>query len=763
MKRPALFLLIGYISGILIYVNRKSFAVYLILFLFWLIVIFDTKPEKRIRVLIFMVIPLVIGFIYSAYTFRRLYPDNLNQYDGRYTEGYAVVKNIKEKSETNLIIAKVKSMEEATMNVTVTMEVPKDEDVLPGDLIRFYGTLSIPTGQRNPGNFNSLHYMASKKHGAKINGGGLIVMQKSFKKRPIIKGAIAVRRMILTRIEKIYPEKHAALLSGMTIGYTENMDDNTKEAFSLSGISHIIAVSGAHVAFIAIPFLFVFKRLGLNIFVSNLLFLPILFFYAFVTGLEASVVRAVVMAGIGFLGTPLLRKPDILNTLCVSCILLLLYDPFMLLGVGFMLSYGATLGIVLILPKLRVLKLFVKLQGGTTDIFLSSFAATAAILPITVKYFYMFTPYSLIANMLIIPFTAIITVCGLLSVFLPLFVGNIIAYPVTAMLEFIMRITRGISELPGAKLLMNIPSDYQIAVYYMILYYLLTKKERKQKIKPKRIILVAVVILSVVHVSLFYFDRTQVTFIDVGQGDAIYIKTASNKVFLVDGGGSATYDVGQNIVIPFLLSRHAKKIDGLFSTHNDIDHIGGLVEVARHLTVKNAYLPYYYRQSESESVQSVIQNSLNVTYLYAGQIVRIDKDTSIKVLWPPVTVNPSDSSNHLSLVLLFQYKKFKVLLTGDLDEEGIRRMLSDYSKPYCTALKIPHHGGNNLEMETLIKHSAPDLAVISVGKNNRYGHPAPSVLDVLDRYGIPVLRTDQSGAITIVTNGASYSIRKYLN
>ena len=153
--------------------------------------------------------------------------------------------------------------------------------------------------------------------------------------------------------------------------------------------------------------------------------------------------------------------------------------------------------------------------------------------------------------MLIIPFTAIITVCGLLSVFLPLFLGNIIAYPVTAMLEFIMRITRGISELPGAKLLMNIPSDYQIAVYYMILYYLLTKKERKQKIKPKRIILVAVVILSVVHVSLFYFDRTQVTFIDVGQGDAIYIKTASNKVFLVDGGGSATYDVGQNIVIPF--------------------------------------------------------------------------------------------------------------------------------------------------------------------------------------------------------------------
>ena len=193
-------------------------------------------------------------------------------------------------------------------------------------------------------------------------------------------------------------------------------------------------------------------------------------------------------------------------------------------------------------------------------------------------------------------------------------------------------------------------------------------------------------------------------------------------MFLVDGGGSATYDVGQNIVIPFLLSRHAKKIDGLFSTHNDIDHIGGLVEVARHLTVKNAYLPYYYRQSESESVQSVIQNSLNVTYLYAGQIVRIDKDTSIKVLWPPVTVNPSDSSNHLSLVLLFQYKKFKVLLTGDLDEEGIRRMLSDYSKPYCTALKIPHHGGNNLEMETLIKHSAR-LAVISVRKNNRYGHP----------------------------------------
>ena len=97
MKRPALFLLIGYISGILIYVNRKSFAVYLILFLFWLIVIFDTKPEKRIRVLIFMVIPLVIGFIYSAYTFRRLYPDNLNQYDGRYTEGYAVVKISKKK------------------------------------------------------------------------------------------------------------------------------------------------------------------------------------------------------------------------------------------------------------------------------------------------------------------------------------------------------------------------------------------------------------------------------------------------------------------------------------------------------------------------------------------------------------------------------------------------------------------------------------------------------------------------------------------
>ncbi|HBN82362.1 MAG TPA: DNA internalization-related competence protein ComEC/Rec2, partial [Clostridiales bacterium] len=679
------------------------------------------------------------------------------QYNNEFVEGVALIKNIKDKGDTVMLIAQATKINNNPIDVTVTMNCSKDDSLLPGDLIQFLGTLSIPTGQRNPGNFNELHYMASKKLSAKINYPKIDHVQKEYQKKPVIRSAIQLRRIIIERIEKLYPEKHAALLSGMTIGYTGGMDDTTLESFTLSGLSHIIAVSGAHVAFIMMPLLFLTKKLGLNIFVSNLLYLPVIIFYAFLTGLEASVVRATVMAGIGFMSTPLLRKSDTLNTLCVSCLILLLYNPFMVLGVGFILSYGATLGIILLLPHLRNLTVFKKLQGFVTDTFLCSLAATLSILPFCVKYFYMVTPYSLIANMLVIPFTGLITICGILSICLPLSLGKILSYPVIAMLEFAMRITGGISTLRGAKLLLNIPSIYQITIYYLILYCFLFKKGRSLKEKPLRVVLVSIALLFVINFSLFHRDQTTVTFIDVGQGDSIYIKTANNKVFLVDGGGSVTYDVGQNTVMPFLLSQHARKIDGMFSTHNDLDHIGGLVSVADNLIVKNAFLPYQYQYSNNNTVTSLMNNSKKVTFVHTGQTVIIDKDTSIKVLWPPITKEDSDDKNHLSLVLLFQYKDFKVLLTGDLDGEGVTGMMPYKQEMDCTVLKIPHHGGDNTRTEDLIQQSSPNLAIISVGRN-KYGHPTQKVLDLLEQYDVPVLRTDDCGAITIKTNGKKYTI-----
>lgn len=762
MKRPAMILLIGYISGILIYVNSKNPSIYPVVSIFLLIVFLSVSPEYRKKTCWILAIPFILGIGYSSLTYQRLYPHTLYEYDNRFIEGYALTKNLKDKGDKVLLIARILKIEDKDMNVTVSMEIPVDTEIMPGDLLHFQGMLTVPTEQRNPGNFNRLHYMASKGLSAKINAPKILHIQQRCHQKPVLNSAIKLRRMIISRIEETYPEKHAALLSGMIIGYTARMDEHIMEAFSLSGLTHIMAVSGANVIFVITPLLFVFKKLGLNIFISNLLFIPVLIFYSFITGLEASIVRASVMAIIGFIGMPLLRKSDTLNTLCVSCLCLLTYNPFMLLDVGFILSYGATLGIVLLYPYLRRLQFFVKLQGFITDTFLSALAATFSILPFSIKFFYMITPYSLIANLLIIPLTGLITLCGMCSICVPLFLGKLFAYPVITVLELMMRITGFISQLPGAKLMMNTPSDFQIAIYYLVVFYFLFRKEIRRNRKLQKVVLVSVAVLWVLNYGSFHWNQAKVTFIDVGQGDSIFIKTGSNKIFLVDGGGSATYDVGQNTVIPFLLSQHARKIDGLFSTHNDIDHIGGLVSVADTLVVKNAFLPYLYQYSESETVQSLIKNSRNVTFIQAGQTIVIDKDTSIKVLWPSITTERSDSKNHLSLVLLFQYKNFKVLLTGDLDGEGVYNLMSLHQDLDCSVLKIPHHGGDNPGMGDLLEQSLPDLAIISVGKN-KYGHPTREILDILDQYGVPTLRTDYCGAITVKTNGSAYSIKTALD
>lgn len=757
MKRPVLFLLIGYLSGILIYVNRKTFSIYIAVALIWMLVLIETNASYRKKVFLLLLIPLIFGTLYSAFVYSKIYPDDLYQFDQENVEGIAIVKNVKDKKNKISVIARTLFLENKSMNVTVTLDVSKNVSLLPGDEIHFQGTLIIPTRERNPGSFNNLHYMASNKHSAKINYPKITGIRKKTLKKPMIRRAIMLRRIIIERIERIYPEKHAALLSGMTIGYTGDMDDLTLETFTLSGVSHIVAVSGAHVAFIIMPLLFLTKKLGINIYLSNLLYIPVVIFYAFVTGLEASVLRAVVTTCIGFMSVPLLRRSDTLNTLCVSCLILLLINPFMALGAGFVLSYGATCGIILLLPRLRELNILKKLQGVVTDTFLCSLAATLSILPFCVKFFHMVTPYTMLANMLVIPFTGLITICGIISLCLPLPVGRILSYPVIAMLEFTMRITGTISSFPGVKVLLNIPSVYQILIYYLFLYCFLIKKSHPWKDRSGRILIVSVVLLFIVNYGVFHWDRTTVTFIDVGQGDSIYIKTAGNKVFLIDGGGSVTYDIGQNTVIPFLLSQHARKIDGMFSTHNDLDHIGGLVSVSESLVVKNAFLPYQYQYSQSDAVTSLESNSKKRTYVNRGQTIVIDKDTSIKVLWPPASMDGSDDKNHLSLVLLFQYKDFTLLLTGDLDGDGINNIKPYGKELISTVLKVPHHGGDNTGMVDLLGQSRPCLAVISVGKN-KYGHPTQKILDLLDRYNVPVLRTDQSGAITIKTNGKSFSV-----
>lgn len=662
--------------------------------------------------------------------------------------------------------------------ILLTTLVNAEDTILDyGRELIFEGQLTQPQGVRNPGGFNYRRYLAQKGVGASIFAYPYTIETWDRKSRfSLIRAGMNIRDRIVHVIDNSLPHQQAGLLNGMLIGYREGLSDEVQEAFSNAGLTHIMAVSGANVAFLILPLSFLLKLLGIGKKLSNLLIIAFLILFVFVTGFEPSVLRAVLMAGVILLSEVLYKKPDTYAAIAFSCILLLVISPCMLFNIGFQLSYAATLGIVMLYKNIKKLITCKFVPNKVAEIIGGTLAAQLGVLPITLIHFNKLSLISIIPNILVAPILGLITILGMLMAILgqfSLYLSTLIGYLNNIFLSAVLYVTKWSSGVSFAAITTVTPSLIMGAAYYVVIWFLFWYKPLKGvSLKLRH----GAAVLSII--AVFFLTGTlkpacmEVTFLDVGQGDCAFIRTYTGKTVLIDGGGSTNPNniskVGERVVIPFLLDSGICSLDAVIATHPHSDHIQGLGDVLKGLGTKRLIIPSIENDAGFEELLSTAgSKNIPVTRCSEGDRIRLDDRTVMQVLNPPGNwPGDEESFNNASLVLKLSYGHTSILFTGDVEAEVEERIVSsgteddiDVSLLDVDVLKVAHHGSAYSSGKAFLDAVDPQAAIISVGRNN-FGHPSEKVLNLLKESNVECFRTDECGAVVLKSDGSSIKIRR---
>lgn len=424
--------------------------------------------------------------------------------------------------------------------------------------------------------------------------------------------------------------------------------------------------------------------------------------------------------------------------------------------------------------KQFILEKFNTIKQFFIDAIIVCISAQLFVFPIIWLNFNNFSIYFLISNVLVAPIMGVIVILGFIIIFIsyifpPLAIS--LNYIENFLLEFINIMTSYISKLPNANLYLKTPYVLSILLYFVFVLIFIgmyiaredvikrrVKQYYKQILKIFKIILVCyTIIIIAIDIGIFNFNNTKVYFVDVGQGDCSLIITEKNKKILIDGGGSESYDVGKNTTLPYLLDRRISKLDYVIISHFDSDHVQGLFAVLENMKVLNVILSKQYEMTGNyEKFLSIVkEKKINLILAKKGDVIKIDKHSYIEVLFPLENVKKYISQNAInnnSLVFKYKDRNISILYTGDIEkiaEEKLVNLYRETNKLETDILKVAHHGSKTSTIESFLELVNPKIAVISVGKNNTFGHPSEEVVARLKDKKVVIRRTDLEGEIVI--------------
>jgi competence protein ComEC len=554
-----------------------------------------------------------------------------------------------------------------------------------------------------------------------------------------------------------------AIFEALLLGERGRMPDSTARSLQDAGIYHLFAISGAHIAIFSFLLFFLFRALRIPTRLSYSMLIVVLLFYVLLVEGRPSVLRATIMTVAFLLGKLLWRDINLINTLSFSAFFLLIANPSSLLAPGFQLTFAATLSIILFYPK--VINKLPRLPLRISEIFALSLTAQLGVLPVVVFFFNRVTFSGLLLNLAAIPLVALIMAIGYL--FLPLsllvsFFANILAESAS----FFINILLGISHLHDQASILSFrtptPHLWTVCAYYLFLGLLLlpVKYKRQRLVTSGCFLLFLFMIVTYPFPS--YSKDLKVTFIDVGQGESILVEFPGTIKMLIDGGGvpKDTFDIGENVVSPFLWRKGIKKIHYMVLTHPHPDHVNGLKAVARNFKIGEFWEGY-----------SIMANKTYVLFLDTlhstiprKRMFRENQTTIKDVLirfFHPLKRDPfvDRVHNDFSLVMQISYGRNSFLLTGDIGR-AVEKTLVEQNQPLKSqVLKSPHHASNSSSSSGFLKAVAPEIVVISVGRGNMYGLPNREVLARYGDLGAKVYRTDLHGAVEITANKQELSVR----
>ena len=555
-----------------------------------------------------------------------------------------------------------------------------------------------------------------------------------------------IRFQIRSILETSFPADTAAFAKALLLGDASDLDYETDTNFKLSGIRHVIAVSGLHVSILfALISTVTFRKR----FLTALLGFPALFFFAALAGFTPSVCRACIMSGLMLLAMAAQREYDSATALAFAVLVMLLGNPLVITAIGFQLSVASVAGIYLFEPSIRkwllsvlgeekdrrIRHFFIRWFCTSVSVSLSAMTLTT---PLCAVYFGTVSLVSVFTNLLTLWVISGIFY-GILGVLLAAHFSSTGAIWLAKMISFPVRYVLGVAgilgKFPLAAVYTRSPyiALWLVFVYLLLLVFLLQHNKRPQTLICCGVLgLCAALLASWAEPAL---SDVRFSVLDVGQGQCLLLQYKGSS-FLVDCGGDSDAR-SADIAAETLLSQGITELDGLILTHLDRDHAGGVKHLLTRVDTKLLILP---------SAHTDIPESTDGRVIFAVEPLCI---TCEEMKMQIFTANFPGNSNEMSLCLLFDTEKCDILITGDRNGFGERNLLRYHSIPDVDILVAGHHGSGNAACEELLEAVHPEIVCISVGADNSYGHPAPQLLERLKQRHCTVYRTDKDGTILI--------------
>ena len=653
------------------------------------------------------------------------------------------------------------------------------EALLPGDEIEIAGTLRIPEEAGNPGTFDEKMYYSRLDIVCQLTE-GKILSKKSGPNgiRPFLYQA---RRALCASLANILPEKEAGSMMAIALGEKRGMDPDIKALYQESGVSHITSVSGLHATMIGMGTYRLMRGILLGIVPASFLSGFLLFLYVMLTGSGIAALRAFWMFFLWLLAQVTGRRYDGKTAAVTAATLLLFQKPEYLRDTSFLLSFAAIAVILWLLP---VLQLPLAGRGGrkkgwgytVVSAGISSVGIWIGMLPVTLYFFYQTPLYGVLLNLLVVPLLPVLMQTGLSGAVLGLCsqkAGMFFAAPVYYLLSFLERLAQGVLHLPDAVWVGGRPSLLMLTGYYGVLALSCVLTVQRQKKGERRGCLW---LLGIPLAFLFLIrpapQQLEVLCMDVGQGDGALLRMPDGAVFLIDGGSSSEQKLWEQQISQTLKYYGIRTVDAVFLSHADLDHMSGILEFLQAyepgltgenihgITLGHLILPPTADPDDFQELSMLArQKGIAVSQMERGMMLEGD-GWSIAALSPGQEQLTGDA-NEDSLVLLLQYGSFRMLFTGDLEGEA-EQALSERMKETLRAdvLKVGHHGSANGSSEAFLAQVQPTAAVISCGKRNRYGHPAPETVRRLKESGSMLFSTAEGGAVQITSDGSRFWIRQ---
>lgn len=651
----------------------------------------------------------------------------------------------------------------------------------------------------NPGEFDYGTYYRSMGYAGRLRD--LAAVKQRADGPQIREGLYRLRCFWEKRLYQIFPEKEAGIMSAILLGDKSDLDEETKELYQRNGIIHILSISGLHITFIGMGICRLLKKLRLPSAAAAVAGGVILVLYGMMTGLGISVCRAIGMYLIRMLAQLAGRTYDMLTALGVTGALLVLWHPAWVGHMGFLLSLGSVLGVGAMLPALagrtdegrsgperyvegvwrrRLAEGRKFLQKGLREGFLAGFAITVTTLPIQLWFSYEIPVYSVFLNLLVLPFMGLLMTTGFGVMLVPgLEALKTVDVLILAGYE---RLCRGAEKLPFAVWNPGKPGSVQVAVYYLLwaaaVWGVARAGRRVPALQGRRGSVSARLLLigaAVFAVGISPARGDCVTFLDVGQGDCICVRLSSGEVYLFDCGSSSRSHVGEKALLPFLKYHGIRRVDAVFLSHADEDHINGALEfLQRHdregIEIGQVILPGIDERLWQEEFGEIFRTAqgleIAVSVMRAGESWSAGED--VFVCLGPSARRDSEGGNSGSECFYIELKegenRISLLLTGDVEGQGEKDLLGelrDRKIRGVDVLKVAHHGSKNSTSEELLKQIDPGLSVISCGAGNRYGHPHEELLKRLENGRGKIMNTARDGAVEIQISRRNVRIRAW--